>query len=136
MSRRQSGGRATSRLPSDFPEPRKPAARQPDLGLSGDALHVQPMTEQRLWDARMAVTCIQRRAERCGGVYGQLGPIAEVWRALGIAEPLRTSRLDATSVACPTCPAVAGAGCLHVRYGSPLQAPHAKRFTAARKAMV
>jgi hypothetical protein len=72
------------------------------------------MTEERLWEARRALTFVYQHPERFPA-YLELGAIAEVFFALGLAEPKGgTEEHPAVpkDFECPTCDAPVGTGCL------------------------
>lgn len=96
----------------DRPETPSP---NPTNGISTDGLYVAPMTEERLWDMRRVATFVHMHPERFDPTYAELGPIADVFFALGLADPPGTSEEHPAvpkDFDCPTCDAPKGTGCL------------------------
>lgn len=110
MARRPSG-----RLPADRASEWPESAPNPHNGLSTEGLYVPPPSEQTTWDARQALTFVHQHPERFGPTYAGLGPIADVFFALGLAEPSGGSDEHPAvpkDFDCPSCPALKGSGCL------------------------
>lgn len=108
MPRKPSG-----RLPADR-TPERSEGPNVHSGLSTEGLYVPPMSEDLIWDMRMVATFVHLHPERFGPTYAELGPIADVFFALGLADPPGTSEEHPAvpkDFACPTCDVPKGRNC-------------------------